>query len=177
MDPFEFLSITSENALTFNDDDHQGVEVCTKGFPVEQCNFPLVLEFASRFTTATGISASGDIVAEMKTGSEKNVKIEIDGIPCDGEWQFFIRQTLIGKEMQYGSGDRDDKFLNAAYYLNSTELNALDDSYNSELVEIATLALNGNAVRRGRLHRRGGDAVHGRQSAPMSKPAAAPVRR
>ncbi len=34
---------------------------------------------------------------------------------------------------------RDDKFLNAAYYLNSIELNALDDSYNSELTEMPRL--------------------------------------
>ena len=34
---------------------------------------------------------------------------------------------------------RDGKFLNAAYYLNSIELNALDDSYNSELTEMPHL--------------------------------------
>ncbi len=143
-DPFEFLSITNENALTFNgDDDHQGVEVCTKGFPVEQCNFPLVWEFglqtyhrewglgiyrpnesidvavhygvrivgekATYSLTESGSwvqSSDGEIVSTVKTGNEQNMKIEIDGIPCDGEWQFFIRQTLIGKETQYGYGDR-----------------------------------------------------------------------
>lgn len=143
-DPFEFLSITNEDALTFNgDDDHQGVEVCTKGFPVEQCNFPLVWEFglqtyhrewglgiyrpnesidvavhygvrivgekATYNLTESGSwvqSSDGEIASTVKTGNEQNMKIEIDGIPCDGEWQFFIRQTLIGKETQYGYGDR-----------------------------------------------------------------------
>ena len=143
-DPFEFLSITNEDALTFNgDDDHQGVEVCTKGFSVEQCNFPLVWEFglqtyhrewglgiyrpnesidvavhygvrivgekATYSLTESGSwiqSFDGEIVSTVKTGNEQNMKIEIDGIPCDGEWQFFIRQTLIGQETQYGYGDR-----------------------------------------------------------------------
>lgn len=303
-DPFGFLSITNEDALTFNgDDDHQGVEICTKGFPVEQCNFPLVWEFglqtyhrewglgvyrpnesvdvaihygirivgekATYSLTESGSwvqSSDGEIASTVKTGNEQQMKIEIDGIPCDGEWLFFIRQTLIGKITTYtdrfgnpsgrtsgyqesaafrkmalsiDAGDsydkglryeslvdpannvdmsvtlpvsdipaipndrllyalyyldaggnptriwhtkdrndydtlvghivqgalrykqqpsrritgeiftgqhidmntvvRDDKFLNAAYYLNSIELNALDDSYNSELTEMPHL--------------------------------------
>jgi len=211
-------------------------------------------------------SSDGEIASTVKTGNEQNMKIEIDGIPCDGEWRFFIRQTLIGKITTYtdrfgnpsgrtsgylesaafrkmtlsiDAGDsydkglryeslvdpannvdmsvtlpvsdipaipndrllyalyyldaggnptriwhtkgrndydtlvghivqgalrykqlpsrritgeiftgqhidmntvvRDDKFLNAAYYLNSIELNALDDSYNSELTEMPHL--------------------------------------
>ena len=211
-------------------------------------------------------SSDGEIVNTVKTGNEQNMKIEIDGIPCDGEWRFFIRQTLMGKITTYtdrfgnpggrtsgylesaafrkmmlsiDAGDsydkglryeslvdpannvdmsvtlpvsdipaipndrllytlyyldaggnptriwhtkgrndydtlvghivqgalrykqlpsrritgeiftgqhidmntvvRDDKFLNAAYYLNSIELNALDDSYNSELTEMPHL--------------------------------------
>ena len=211
-------------------------------------------------------SSDGEIASTVKTGNEQNMKIEIDGIPCDGEWRFFVRQTLIGKITTYtdrfgnpsgrtsgymesaafrkmtlsiDAGDsydkglryeslvdpannvdmsvtlpvsdipaipndrllyalyyldaagnptriwhtkgrndydtlvghivqgalrykqlpsrritgeiftgqhidmntvvRDDKFLNAAYYLNSIELNALDDSYNSELTEMPRL--------------------------------------
>ncbi len=211
-------------------------------------------------------SSDGEIASTVKTGNEQNMKIEINGIPCDGEWRFFIRQTLIGKITTYtdrfgnpsgrtsgyqesaafrkmtlsiDAGDsydkglryeslvdpannvdmfvtlpvsdipaipndrllyalyyldaggnptriwhtkgrndydtlvghivqgalrykqlpsrritgeiftgqhidmntvvRDDKFLNAAYYLNSIELNALDDSYNSELTEMPHL--------------------------------------
>ena len=44
-----------------------------------------------------------DIVSEVKTGNDQNIKIEIDGIPCDGEWCFYIRQTLIGKVTTYDS--------------------------------------------------------------------------
>ena len=230
-------------------------------------------------------SSDGEIASTVKTGNEQNMKIEIDGIPCDGEWRFLIRQMLIGKITTYAdrfgnpsgrtsgyqesasfrkmtlsidAGDsydrglryeslvdpannvdisvtlpvsdipaipndrllyalyyldaggnptriwhtkdrndydtlvghivqgalrykqlpsrritgeifagqhidmntvvRDDKFLNAAYYLNSIELNALDDSYNSELTEkppegddciaVATLSFTvGKAIR------------------------------
>lgn len=42
-----------------------------------------------------------DVVSEVKTGNDQNIKIEIDGIPCDGEWCFYIRQTLIGKVTTY----------------------------------------------------------------------------
>ena len=44
-----------------------------------------------------------DIVSEVKTGNEQSIKIEINGIPCDGKWQFYIRQTLIGKVTRYDS--------------------------------------------------------------------------
>lgn len=303
-DPHGFVSVKSGEELCFcGEDAYRGAEVATRGFPVEQCNFPLVWEFglqtyhrewglgvyrpnesvdvavhygvrivgekATYSLTESGSwvqSSDGEIASTVKTGNEQNMKIEIDGIPCDGEWQFFIRQTLIGKITTYtdrfgnpsgrtsgylesaafrkmtlsiDAGDsydkglryeslvdpannvdmsvtlpvsdipaipndrllyalyyldaggnptriwhtkgrndydtlvghivqgalrykqlpsrritgeiftgqhidmntvvRDDKFLNAAYYLNSIELNALDDSYNSELTEMPHL--------------------------------------
>lgn len=303
-DPHGFVSVKSGEELYFSGEDaYRGAEVVTRGFPVGQCNFPLVWEFglqtyhrewglgiyrpnesvdvavhygvrivgekATYSLTESGSwvqSSDGEIASTVKTGNEQNMKIEIDGIPCDGEWLFFIRQTLIGKITIYtdrfgnpggrtsgyqesasfrkmrlsidaddiydkglryeslvdpannvdmsvtlpvsdipaipndrllyalyyldaggnptriwhtkGRNDydtlvghivqgalrykqlpsrritgeiftgqhidmntvvRDDKFLNAAYYLNSIELNALDDSYNSELTEMPHL--------------------------------------
>ena len=303
-DPHGFVSVKSGEELYFSGEDaYRGAEAVTRGFPVEQCNFPLVWEFglqtyhrewglgiyrpnesvdvavhygvrivgekATYSLTESGSwvqSTNGEITSTVKTGNEQNMKIEINGIPCDGEWQFFIRQTLIGKITTYtdrfgnpsgrtsgylesaafrkmtlsiNAGDsydkglryeslvdpannvdmsvtlpvsdipaipndrllyalyyldaggnptriwhtkgrndydtlvghivqgalrykqlpsrritgeiftgqhidmntvvRDDKFLNAAYYLNSIELNALDDSYNSELTEMPPL--------------------------------------
>ena len=303
-DPHGFVSVKSGEELYFSGEDaYRGAEIVTRGFPVEQCNFPLVWEFglqtyhrewglgiyrpnesvdvavhygvrivgekATYSLTESGSwvrSSDGEIASTVKTGNEQNMKIEIDGIPCDGEWRFFIRQTLIGKITTYtdrfgnpsgctsgyqesaafrkmtlsiDAGDsydeglryeslvdpannvdmsvtlpvsdipaipndrllyalyyldaggnptriwhtkdrndydtlvghivqgalrykqlpsrritgeiftgqhidmntvvRDDKFLNAAYYLNSIELNALDDSYNSELTEMPHL--------------------------------------
>lgn len=303
-DPHGFVSVKSGEELYFSGEDaYRGAEVVTRGFSVEQCNFPLVWEFglqtfhrewglgvyrpnesvdvavhygvrivgekATYSLTESGSwvqSSDGEIASTVKTGNEQNMKIEIDGIPCDGEWRFFIRQTLIGKITTYtdrfgnpsgrtsgyqesaafrkmtlsiDAGDsydkglryeslvdpannvdmsvtlpvsdipaipndrllyalyyldaagnptriwhtkdrndydtlvghivqgalrykqlpsrritgeiftgqhidmntvvRDDKFLNAAYYLNSIELNALDDSYNSELTEMPHL--------------------------------------
>lgn len=303
-DPHGFVSVKSGEELYFSGEDaYRGAEAVTRGFPVEQCNFPLVWEFglqtyhrewglgiyrpnesvdvavhygvrivgekATYSLTESGLwvqSTNGEITSTVKTGNEQNMKIEINGIPCDGEWQFFIRQTLIGKITTYtdrfgnpsgrtsgylesaafrkmtlsiDAGDsydkglryeslvdpannvdmsvtlpvsdipaipndrllyalyyldaggnptriwhtkgrndydtlvghivqgalrykqlpsrritgeiftgqhidmntvvRDDKFLNAAYYLNSIELNALDDSYNSELTEMPHL--------------------------------------
>ena len=294
---------SGEELYFSGEDAYRGAEIVTRGFPVEQCNFPLVWEFglqtyhrewglgiyrpsesvdvavhygvrivgekATYSLTESGSwvrSSDGEIASTVKTGNEQNMKIEIDGIPCDGEWRFFIRQTLIGKITTYtdrfgnpsgrtsgyqesaafrkmtlsiDAGDsydkglryeslvdpannvdmsvtlpvsdipaipndrllyalyyldaggnptriwhtkdrndydtlvghivqgalrykqlpsrritgeiftgqhidmntvvRDDKFLNAAYYLNSIELNALDDSYNSELTEMPHL--------------------------------------
>lgn len=64
----------------------------------------IVGEGATYSLSEGGAWVAGDreIVREMKTGSEENMKIEIDGIPCDGEWQFFFRQTLIGRVTSYG---------------------------------------------------------------------------
>ena len=64
----------------------------------------IVREGATYSLSEGGAWVAGD--REMKTGSEEHVKIEIDGIPCDGEWQFFFRQTLIGRVTSYG--DRED---------------------------------------------------------------------
>ena len=48
-------------------------------------------------------------------------------------------EIFTGQHIDMNTVVRDDKFLNAAYYLNSIELNALDDSYNSELTEMPRL--------------------------------------
>ena len=48
-------------------------------------------------------------------------------------------EIFTGQHIDMNTVVRDDKFLNAAYYLNSIELNALDDSYNSELTEMPHL--------------------------------------
>ena len=48
-------------------------------------------------------------------------------------------EIFAGQHIDMNTVVRDDKFLNAAYYLNSIELNALDDSYNSELTEMPHL--------------------------------------
>ncbi len=65
----------------------------------------LVAAGATYYLTASGAwsGAETDIVSEVKTGGEQNIKIEIDGIPKDGEWQFYFRQTLVGK-INYSSG-------------------------------------------------------------------------
>lgn len=143
-DPYAFVAIQNASSLSFiGDDDRQGVEISTRGVAVEQCNYPLTLEFGLRtyhsewglgwirdpnksYTVAvhygirivgreatwslaeTGVWVQGDreIVSEVRTGSEENIKIEIQGIPCDGEWRFFFRQTLIGKVTSFGDGNR-----------------------------------------------------------------------
>jgi len=48
-------------------------------------------------------------------------------------------EIFTGQHIDMNTVVRDDKFLNAAYYPNSIELNALDDSYNSELTEMPHL--------------------------------------
>ncbi len=141
-DPHGFISKKNETDLSFcGDDDYQGVEITTRGVPVEQCNYPLTLEFglqtyhsewragsynnpntaytvavhygvrivgenATWSLTPSGIWVQGsyEITSEVKTGNEESVKIEMQGIPIDGEWQFFFRQTLIGKVTYYGDG-------------------------------------------------------------------------
>lgn len=37
-----------------------------------------------------------DIEASAATGTDENFKLDIDGIPADGTWYFYIRQTLVG---------------------------------------------------------------------------------
>ncbi len=67
----------------------------------------LVAAGAIYYLTESGAwsSAETDIVSEVKTGAEQNIKIEIAGIPKDGTWQFYFRQTLIGK-INYSDSDR-----------------------------------------------------------------------
>lgn len=38
-----------------------------------------------------------NIVTEVKTGEAQSMKIDINGIPCDGQWQFYMIQTLVGQ--------------------------------------------------------------------------------
>lgn len=142
-DPYAFVAIQNATSLSFiRDDDHQSVEVTTRGIDVDQCNYLLTWEFGIQtyhsewglgymrnpnesYTVGvhysirvvgrektwslaeSGVWVQGDweIVSEVKTGSEESIKIEIQGIPCDGEWRFFFRQTLIGKVHTY-EGDR-----------------------------------------------------------------------
>ncbi len=143
-DPYAFVAIQNATSLSFiGDDDHQGVEVMTRGVNVDQCNYPVTWEFSLQtyhsewglgwirdpnksYTVAvyygirivgrektwslaesgTWVQGDWEIVSEVKTGSEENIKIEIQGIPCDGKWHFFFRQTLIGKVTSYGDGNR-----------------------------------------------------------------------
>lgn len=138
-DPHGFIAQKNETELSFvGDDDHQGVEIKSRGVPVEQCNYPLTLEFGLQVyhtewsfgvrpdsdktftvgvhygvrivgkTTTWSLAGTGawiqggqEIVSEVKTGNEESVKIEMQGISCDGEWEFFFRQTLIGKVTTY----------------------------------------------------------------------------
>lgn len=59
----------------------------------------IVGEKATYYLAETGIWTTNEqyITQAVSTGSEQRVKVDIQGIPCDGEWSFFIRQTLIGK--------------------------------------------------------------------------------
>lgn len=43
-----------------------------------------------------------DMEVDVETGNEANFKLEIDGIPIDGTWYFYINQTLIGRRTSYG---------------------------------------------------------------------------
>lgn len=42
-----------------------------------------------------------NVVTEVKTGDAQNMNIDINGIPCDGLWYFYIVQTLDGKVNKY----------------------------------------------------------------------------
>lgn len=169
-DPHGFIMQKSETDLSFcGNDNYQGEEICSKGVSVEQCNYPLTLEFgiqtyhsewgggyirpdktytvgvhygiriigqkATWSLAETGVWVQGDheIVSEVKTGSEQNIKIEIQGIPCDGEWQFFFRQTLIGKVTYYGSGVRSSGHRESAAFRKMTLTIDADESYDQGL--------------------------------------------
>lgn len=169
-DPHGFIMLKSETDLSFcGNDNYQGEEICTKGVSVEQCNYPLILEFgiqtyhsewggsynrpdktytvgvhygiriigqkATWSLAKTGVWVKGDweIVSEVKTGNEENIKIEIQGIPCDGEWQFFFRQTLIGKVTYFGSGVRSSGHREIAALRKMTLTIDADESYDQGL--------------------------------------------
>lgn len=169
-DPHGILMQKSETDLSFcGNDNYQGEEICTKGVSIEQCNYPLTLEYGiqtyhsewggsynrpdKNYTVGvhygiriisqketwslaeTGVWVRGDreIVSEVKTGSEQNIKIEIQGIPCDGEWQFFFRQTLIGKVTYHGSGVRSSGHRESASFRKMTLTIDAEESYDQGL--------------------------------------------
>lgn len=83
-------------------------------------------------------SSDGEIASTVKTGNEQNMKIEIDGIPCDGEWRFFIRQTLIGKITTYtdrfgNPSGRTSGYLESAAFRKMTLSIDAGDSYDKGL--------------------------------------------
>ena len=43
-----------------------------------------------------------DLEADATTGNEETFKLEINGIPADGTWYFYIKQTLVGRRTSYG---------------------------------------------------------------------------
>ena len=88
----------------------------------------------------TWATTDAEIVREVKTGSEENIKTEIDGIPCDGLWQFFFRQTLIGRVTTYEGRDgviigaeRTSGHLESATFRNMTLTMDADNIYNAGL--------------------------------------------
>ncbi len=170
-DPHTFLSLRNKTELYFSgNDDYQGEEIRTKGFPVEQCNYPLTLEYSVQSYSSewnvgvrpnsgnsvivtirygirivgekatwsladTGIWVQGeyDIVSEVKTNSEENKKIEMQGIPCDGKWQFYFRQTLKGKVTSYGGGGRSSGYHDGCAFRKMTLTMDADDIYDKGL--------------------------------------------
>lgn len=169
-DPHTFLAMSKEAELYFGgNDDYQGEEIRTKGFSVEQCNYPLTLEYtlqsnhnewgfgwvkpnenhvvkihygirvigekATWSLADTGVWVQGDreIVSEVKVNTEENKKIEIQGIPCDGSWQFFFRQTLIGKVTYYGDGIRSSGHHEGCIFRKMALTMDADDIYDKGL--------------------------------------------
>lgn len=170
-DPHGFIAQKNETELSFvGDDDHQGVEITTRGVRVEQCNYPLTLEFGlqvyhsdwsfgirpdrdktytvalhygvrvvgakatwSLAGTGAWVQGATEIVSEIKTGNEENIKIEMQGIPIDGEWQFFFRQTLIGKVNAYGGGGRTSGHLQSAAFRKMTLTMDAEDIFDKGL--------------------------------------------
>ena len=43
-----------------------------------------------------------DLEASAATGTDESFKLEIAGIPCDGTWYFYIKQTFVGYTHSYG---------------------------------------------------------------------------
>lgn len=170
-DPHLFLSLNKQNELHFGgNDDYQGEEIYTKGFPVSQCNYPLTLEYTlqtnhsewgvgyvkpnenyvvqvhygvriigekatwSLADTGVWVQSSYEIASEVKVGNEQNIKIEMQGIPCDGQWVFFFRQTLRGKVTSYGTGSgRSSGYTEGATFKKMTLTMDADDIYDKGL--------------------------------------------
>ena len=83
-------------------------------------------------------SSDGEIASTVKTGNEQNMNIEIDGIPCDGEWRFFVRQTLIGKITTYtdrfgNPSGRTSGYMESAAFRKMTLSIDAGDSYDKGL--------------------------------------------
>lgn len=56
-----------------------------------------------------------NIVTEVKTGEAQSMKVDIDGIPCDGKWQFYIVQTLVGNVYSTPRGGTTGTVVNATF--------------------------------------------------------------
>lgn len=169
-DPHTFLTLKNNTELYFSgNDDYQGEVIRTKGFPVEQCNYPLTLEYSVQSYSSEwsfGVRGSNDnrvvkvcygirvvgekatwsladngvwvqgereIVSEVKTNSEESKKIEMQGIPCDGQWQFYFRQTLKGKITSYGNGGRSSGHRESCAFRKMTLTMDADDIYDKGL--------------------------------------------
>lgn len=170
-DPHTFLSLRNATELYFSgNDNYQGEVIRTKGFPVEQCNYPLTLEYSVQSYSSvwnfgarpnpdnpaivtihygirivgekaawsladTGIWVQGEyeIVSEVKVNSEESKKIEMQGIPCDGKWQFWFRQTLKGKVTSYGGGGRSSGYHEGCAFRKMTLSMDADDIYDKGL--------------------------------------------
>lgn len=83
----------------------------------------------------TGVWVQGDteIVSEVKTGNEENIEIEIQGIPIDGRWQFFFRQTMLGKVNTYGDSGRTSGHLERAAFRKMALRMDADEDYDKGL--------------------------------------------
>lgn len=170
-DPHQFLSLRNDAELYFGgEDDYQGEEIRTTGFPVAQCNYPLTLEYTlqtnhsewgigwmkpdanyvvtvrygvriigtkatwSLAETGTWVQGSHEIVSAVKVGSEQNIKIEMQGIPCEGLWVFFFHQTLMGKITSYGTGSgRTSGRIEGAAFKKMTLTMDADEMYDKGL--------------------------------------------
>lgn len=95
----------------------------------------IVGEKATWSLASTGVWVQGnnEITSEVKTGNEENVKIEMQGIPIDGQWQFFFRQTMIGKVIDPGSGSRTQGHRESAAFRKMTLTIDADENYDKGL--------------------------------------------
>ncbi|WP_231290728.1 hypothetical protein [Alistipes timonensis] len=79
------------------------------------------------------VQGEHEIVSEIKVNSEENKKIEMQGIPCDGKWQFWFRQTLKGKVTSYGNGGRSSGYHEGCAFRKMTLTMDADDIYDKGL--------------------------------------------